>query len=588
MPIVSQGAKAVLKLQVNNPNTAAPADPTALQFQVIYEDVSTPSIVIGPIMIDNSYRTGLGAFQYTMIVPFDMAIGNYQVQWLFIVDDTPQFNFDQLTIVPPDSGIQTGQSYVELSSDPHVVVEPDSLFVKFDMTPKATSVYGATYSLFRVQGASYAELDYDSIVDYNDDAYNGAYTLTGSPGPSNVYVGSPFLPIKASDYNSISRVIQLNFAEQLVPNAQYMINISGIVTVSGSSVPDIQYLFSVPANVIPSVSAVETPVLVEDHSVLQDPFTSLDVIAQLNPTFYVTATNPGPDFIFPDPSYNNGRITVTFNTAPGSSFVNSTYFVLQSKPLSRSFNRWTTITNTVVSADTNLPNVYVDMPSTDATPVFNQSGAVYYQNNTQYRLKISSTIAASNQPPYDNLEKDQYIGFLVNPSPFLVDPEAIQPYFPEASLYEISLLVYDASQEIVDFFDDGQFTQPITPTIQSTLEDFVVADVCCSLMRIYDFGNGSNQLSVELGDLKVSQNNPIKSAVNRSNATTWCELAGVIRNEVYNLSVRSGMHAVMKGSRFRNPIPKRHIEYQEWRSWGRDRGQNRIWDNSWGREGNDY
>ena len=588
MPIVSQGAQAVLTLQVNDPTTTEPADPSALQLQVILEDVTSPSIVLGPISLANLIRTGTGAYRYNFSIPSNFVIGRYQIQWLYIVNDISQFNFDQLTIVAPSSDTQTGQSAVKLSSDPHVVVEPDSLSIKFDVTPKAISVYAATYSLFRVQGASYTEIDYDAPINYNDNTYDNAYTLSGSPAPSNIFVGSPFLPIQSSDYNSISRVIKLNFSEQLVPNAQYMISITGLVTVSGHNVADIQYLFSVPDNVLPSVSAIEAPVLIEDHSILQTPFTSLDIIAQLNPTFYLISTDPGPDLIFPDASYNNGRITVTFSSKPDALYVNPTYFVLQSKPLSRQFNRWTTIPGTIVSADPTLPNVYIDAPSMDATPMYNQPGSIYYQSNCQYRLKMSKAISANNQPPYDNLEKDEYIGFLINPTPFLVDPEVIQPYFSEASLYEISLLVYDSSQEIVDFFDDGQYTQHITPTIQSTLEDFVIANVCCNLMRIYDFGNGANQLSVELGDLKISQNNPIKSQVNRSNATTWCELAGVIRNEIYSLSSRSGMKAVMKGSRHWNPIPKRRVEYQEWRSWGNDRDSEwKQWDNSWGRRGDD-
>lgn len=588
MSIVSQGSQVVLTVQLNDPSTAAPTDPSALQLQVIYEDVTAPSIVIGPIMLASLSRTGVGAYQYIWNVPTTFAIGDYQVQWLSIVNGTTQFNFDQLTIVAPSSSVQAGQSALKLSNDSHVVVESDSLSIRFDVTPKANSVYEAKYNLFRVQGPSYTAVDYDTPIGYNDTTYDNAYTFSGDPGASNVFVGSPFLTIQAADYNSISRVIKLHFSEQLIPNAQYMISISGVISVSGVAVPDLKYLFSVPANVIPSVSTVETPILVEDHSVLQTPFTSLDIISKFNPTFYVTDTNPGPELVFPDPSYNNGRISIGFSELPGSVYLSDTYFTVQFKPLSRGFNRWTTITDTLITQDVTLPRIYIDIPSTDATPVYNQSGSIYYQENCQYRVNISKSISATNQPPYDNLEKDEHIAFLVNPSPFIIDPEMVQPYFPEASLYEIAVLIYDSSQEIVDYFDDGQFTQRMTPTIRSTMQDFVLVNVCCNLMRIYDFGNGSNEISVELGDLKIAQSNPTKGSVNRSTASTWCELAGVIRNEVYNLASKSGMKAVVKASRYWNPVPKRTIEYQEWRNWGTDRdSQWRQWDNTWGRRDGD-
>ncbi len=583
MSTASQGNPIPLTANFYQPGTQVPTDPSSLQFQILFEDPNnpaTPTIAAGPFMLSGLTRTGVGQYQYIWFVPPTQALGTYQVQWVGIVGGVPQFNMNELTIVAPSASTQTTVSAVALSNDPHVQVTPTSIYVKFDFTPKVSSILNASYHLFRVQGSSYVSIDYDSIIDYDQDTYNDSFTFSGDPGASNIFVSSPFNTIQQSDYNSISRILTLNFSSQLVPNAQYMLQISGLTNVAGLGIEDLQYLFSVPPNVSPSVAPIESPILIEDHSVAQTPYTSLDIISQLNPSFFVASTDPDENLVFIDPAYNNGRITVTFNVNPASMYINTTYFVLQSKPLSRGFNRWTTVTGTHVTLDPNVPNVYVDVPSTDATPVYNQSGTTYYQENYKYRLTVKQAVCADPTVAYNNLEADQVVGFFVDPSPFLVDTDIIQAYFPEASLFEIADLIFNASQEIQDVFDDGIYTQPITPTILSTLQDYVIAEVCCNLSRIYELGNGANQVAVTLGDLSVTQNNPSKAAlVNRSNATTWCELAGVIRDEVYNLSSKSGMKAVVKGSRFRNPMPRRPVETQEWRNWGWDKDSN--WRRDW-------
>lgn len=552
MSIVSQGASAVLSVQFYDPATNVPMDPSSIQFQLLYEDSATPAtppIIIGPLMLGALTRTGVGAYEYIWNVPTNITLGNYQAQWVAVVNGVPQFNFDEIVVMAPSTDDQAADSGIVLSTDSHIEVGIDHISFKFDITPKALSVYNGSYQLFRVNASS------------------------------DVLVQDPFLAIQATNYNSISRVLTLYFSAQLTPNAQYALYVSGIYDVAGLLAPDRRYLFAVPAGVAPSITPIETPIYVEDHSIAETPFTSLNIIQELDPHFYITGTDPSSTDIFVDPTYNNGQITIQFSTAPALTYLNNNYFKVQYKPLSRGFNRWVEVANTQITADPVLPYIYIRMPSLDATPVYNQTGSQYYQSNYKYRIRISSAVCATSSPPYDNLVEDQYVGFLVNPAPFFIDPDTIQPYFPEASCYEIAELIYDASQEAQDFFDDGIYTQTITPTIQSALQDFVIADVCCKLTRIYEYGGSSNQIQMTLGDLSVNQNNPAKSEVNRSNATTWCELAGITRYELYNLSIKSGMKAVVKGSKYWNPMPRRRIEHQEWRSWGWDRDSD--WREDW-------
>lgn len=172
-----------------------------------------------------------------------------------------------------------------------------------------------------------------------------------------------------------------------------------------------------------------------------------------------------------------------------------------------------------------------------------------------------------------SLGADQFLNFLVDPTPFILDPESFLATFPDSNLFEVSELIYQYSLEAQNMTIGVPGPLPsdlstLDPMQMQTVYDFVEASVNCALSRIYDISGGADSSTITLGDLTITNRYTEKASVNRSNATTWCELAGVIRNELFAIGKRSGMRAVLKGSNYFNPIPPRQIQHIEWRSWG--------------------
>lgn len=143
--------------------------------------------------------------------------------------------------------------------------------------------------------------------------------------------------------------------------------------------------------------------------------------------------------------------------------------------------------------------------------------------------------------------------------PLYVDPEELQPIFPEAGYLEIAEAIWVASAWVKQILKvkDGEFPTNVIAY------DYVKAAAACSLSGTY--GNGfisgeSNAESIALGDLRVeyaaAQPNQTGTST-RGTAKTWCELAEALRMDLLNSGV--GFKAVVKGSRYVNPIPSREL-----------------------------
>jgi hypothetical protein len=219
----------------------------------------------------------------------------------------------------------------------------------------------------------------------------------------------------------------------------------------------------------------------------------------------------------------------------------------------------------------NFVGVFSDGSQNDVTTVLNAIG-------------IGSELGIPN-----SLEDDYYIEFYVNIFPLYIDPYDIQLIFPAAPLDEIFDLVYQYSQEAneitgiqnlaaADIPPEGMswMVQAPYPSVTPFIREFVQANVCCALTRIYDPAQGADDLQVMLADLQVTRRYSVKATVNRITATTWCEIAGVLREELYRTTKFSGMRSVIRGSKTGvNPIPDRKIKHQEWVGWYPGRPWNR-------------
>lgn len=465
-----------------------------------------------------------------------------------------------------------------LYNDPHVEVFDTAVAVKFTRTISVASLLNSTITLA---------------------------TTDATPQ----IVPNAFAPINNGNYNTLSRILRLNFLRGVKAGTTYTLTISGVTDPVGNLLPPFVYGFTTNAATVLESAPPDEPLYIEDHSIITNVATDLNAVIQADPSFYIINTNPdNQDNIVVPIDFNNGTISITFNTLPDSNFLNFNYFQLEYRPITRGMNPWKTVPNAVMTIQNNT--VTISVPSLqDATPVisipvttpffnyyndalgnygdayinapyptnifygYGTPTPMFWVDGYKYRLKISGSIGFTDQyGNFNPLGADQYIRFLVDPQPMVLDPEEFYPLFPQATPYEIAELIAQYSAEAQNVLkvlitDTLPGLMDKDGIIAQTVQDFVQAATACALSRIYDIVGGAAQTNVTIGDLSYSFNRMIKDNVTRANAQTWCELAAVVRDELYQLSKKSGMRDVYRGMRRHNPMPERKIHHVEWNDW---------------------
>ncbi len=217
------------------------------------------------------------------------------------------------------------------------------------------------------------------------------YSNTSTP------VSIPFETIDVQrDFNSINRVITLYYRQPLTQDITYRILIQNLVDASGATIAT-EYYDYIPAGVTdPDIEDLESlvpdPIEIVDRSEQSSAFITSEKIIASNPSFYIVDTDPESFDLYVDPTYNSGRITIKFSASPDSQFLDATYFKVQKKLIQRTPSRWITVSPVIISKDATRPWVYVDLPSTGATPSYVTPGLTYYEGNYKYRIKISKAI----------------------------------------------------------------------------------------------------------------------------------------------------------------------------------------------------
>lgn len=212
-----------------------------------------------------------------------------------------------------------------------------------------------------------------------------------------VAVSSPFRSINTlTDYNQISRTLTLYWNTVLGSNTDYVIKINNLLDSSGLTVPEERITFtSQTATATPSIlqearGTVVNEVLIEDKSVRVDIETGYQILAK-NPSFYIESTNPVSGDFYLNNDENNGRVTITFSSRPASNFLTNKYFKAQRKKIQKTPSRWENIV-AQISLHSWKPDVYVDFPSTDATPVYFTDDKEYFETGYKYRVIVSAEV----------------------------------------------------------------------------------------------------------------------------------------------------------------------------------------------------
>jgi hypothetical protein len=178
-------------------------------------------------------------------------------------------------------------------------------------------------------------------------------------------------------------------------------------------------------------------------------------------------------------------------------------------------------------------------PSVAGTYKVSFSGILENDTTISVNQQIYVSTPTEDYKPTVFLREDEIIAFAADIEPLYLDPEQLLPYFPDASLLAIGEFVHNYSIEIKNIFkllatEDGT-------NIPFTAFEYIRAATCCELTRVYGNG-GDDELSVRLGDLSITNKNLPRNTLSRANATTWCQIAAMLRKEM--LTSKVGIKAV--------------------------------------------
>lgn len=154
----------------------------------------------------------------------------------------------------------------------------------------------------------------------------------------------------------------------------------------------------------------------------------------------------------------------------------------------------------------------------------------------------------------DTLMVDTEIKFAGILTPLCINPDELLQIFPDATELDVAEALWRASTEAHSVLGLPSDTE--CPTSIVAL-DFIKASAACELSRVFELGDGNEQ-SMVLGDFSVTYRSFPKSSVNRGNATTWCELAAALRNEM--IYKATSPRAFVAGAVYDNPIPERKLD----------------------------
>lgn len=222
-----------------------------------------------------------------------------------------------------------------------------------------------------------------------------------------------------------------------------------------------------------------------------------------------------------------------------------------------------TVPDTLVSAETPT-RIDVGRYLYEWTPAstgnFNvQFYAVFADSSTDVSNNFFIVYEAITAPSGATLQTDQIIQLTGVLDPLYLDPAEIEVIFPDANKVQITEYIYQFSLEVqsIEKLKDGQLPSYVGL-------EYIHAATACSLSKIYDDVSAGNDFSFRLGDLQVDSRPAFKTALNRGNAGTWCELAFVLRKEL--IANQVGITTIRKGRGGGDSphiIPQRKLRYYE-------------------------
>lgn len=226
---------------------------------------------------------------------------------------------------------------------------------------------------------------------------NSNFTLSQSIDNVLTPIPDAFQPIVVTrDYYSISRTLILYLANDLASLTSYRLDIQNLRDINNMILPAEWLTWTTEATVgIDDVTPPSRdPVDVEDYSIKSiNDFLIIPTSSDTVSSIAVTDVYPTDSLSYNVAStFVEGRIQLTFNADIAANYISSTYFKVQ--------RRWIDSPTTPVWED--LPiyvtsdgsDVYIYLPSDDATPVYGQVGYNYWLDGYKYRLRVLAGLGA--------------------------------------------------------------------------------------------------------------------------------------------------------------------------------------------------
>lgn len=256
------------------------------------------------------------------------------------------------------------------------------------------------YAWFEVR-TNYIEIKFNEILNASS-ITNNKFAVYNATTATPVSIANPFKPIDVSrDYYSISRTLHLWWNFELQSNTTYQVVITNLLNIEGATPAQVTIEFETGIIEYGLQDELEPPsrhpIDVEDYSIkVVSDFIYSSLSSDVD-KLKIEKIVPGSDkAYYLDPTENEGKIEIWFNQAPAANYINSSYFKVQRKLVSRNISRWEDI-NARITANTAKGAVFIYLPSLDATPVFayevdKAEKHEYFQPEYKYRVIISKDI----------------------------------------------------------------------------------------------------------------------------------------------------------------------------------------------------
>lgn len=204
-------------------------------------------------------------------------------------------------------------------------------------------------------------------------------------------------------------------------------------------------------------------------------------------------------------------------------------------------------------AGSGVGQYYVDWTPSALGHFVLQFTGTFSDTSTDVVAQDFTIVEISSDTSGSALIEDIVISFAAGLDPMYLAPEELELIFPDASLLEIAEQIQIFSNEVKTLLGLSD-----TDEVGYKALEYIKAAAACSLSRTYESDGSGDELTFRLGDLSVTNRNFPRSVITRGNATTWCEIATVLRREL--LGGQTGLLAVVKAGKQPNPIPRRKLK----------------------------